>query len=151
VASTDEIIEHLGRTDLFAGLSPKVLKQIERDGEEQRFEPGALVTVEGAQVGGMAPFSRTGVFFHLVLDGTGEVRQQGQPIGTVRSGSYFGELSLIDGEPRSADVVAGDDGLTTFALTKWTFEALLEQHPEVAVPMLRVVASRLRAAEAKLG
>ena len=42
---------------------------------------------------------------------------------------------------------AGDQGMTTFALDKWTFAELLEEHPEVAVPMLRVMIARLRAAE----
>src|SRR5439155_14923067 len=117
----DDIHQALAGTDLFAGLPTKVLRQMVRDGEVQVFEPGDLVTAEGAPVKGLAAFSRTGVFFHLVLDGSGEVRQQGQPIGTVGPGSYFGELSLIDGEPRSADVVAGNEGMWTFALTKWTF------------------------------
>jgi len=56
-------------------------------------------------------------------------------------------VSLIDGKPRSADIVAGDDGLTTLGLAKWTFHELLETHPEIAVPMLRVMTARLRAAE----
>ena len=37
--------------------------------------------------------------------------------------------------------------MTTFALAKWTFQELLDTHPELAVPMLRVMAGRLRAAE----
>jgi CRP/FNR family transcriptional regulator len=79
------------------------------------------------------------------------VSRRGTVVGTVGPGAYFGELSLIDGEPRSAEVVAGDDGLQTFALTKWSFEALMEEHPEVAVPMLRVMTARLRRAEADNG
>ena len=45
-------------------------------------------------------------------------------------------------------MVAGLDGLETFALTKWTFNDLLADHPEVAVPMLRVLTARLRRCEA---
>ncbi len=85
---------------------------------------------------------------HVVLEGTRagqRARRAGQPV--LGPGAYFGELSLIDGAPRSADVVAGPDGLTTFALSKWTFEDLLDKHPEVAVPMLRVAVARLRALE----
>ena len=67
---------------------------------------------------------------------------------TLGEGAYFGELSLVDGGPRSAGVVAGDGGLTTFAIPKWTFDELLTKHPEVAVPMLRVLCGRLRRAEA---
>ena len=67
---------------------------------------------------------------------------------TLGAGDYFGELALIDGKPRSADVVAGDSGLTTFALPKWEFDTLVKEHPEVLLPMLRVVVARLRRAEA---
>ena len=70
-----------------------------------------------------------------------------QTHAVLEPGAYFGEISLIDGRPRSADVVAGEGGLRTLALSKWTFEDLLEKHPEIAVPMLRVLAARLRADE----
>jgi len=149
VATTEDMVSKLGAIDLFAGLSPKVLRRIQESGEEQQFPPGALVTEEGASVAGLKAFSRTGVFFHLVLSGSGTVRKDGGFIGDVHPGDYFGELSLIDGLPRSADVIASEEGLTTFAIPKWTFEALLEEHPEVAMPMLKVVCARLRASEAR--
>jgi CRP-like cAMP-binding protein len=44
-------------------------------------------------------------------------------------GEYVGERSLVDGLPRSAEVRAGPQGLTTFALDKSTFDKLLEAHP----------------------
>ena len=84
---------------------------------------------------------------HVVLDGTARVDVHGQTHAVLEPGAYFGEISLIDGRPRSADVVAGEGGLRTLALSKWTFEDLLEKHPEIAVPMLRVLAARLRADE----
>jgi CRP/FNR family cyclic AMP-dependent transcriptional regulator len=151
VTDNDDLVARLGETDLFAGLSPKVLKRLAASGEVQEFAPGDVVTAEGASVGGLAPFSRTGVFFHLTLDGAGEVRVHGDTVASVGPGGYFGELALIDGEPRSADVVAGAAGLRTFALNKWSFETLLEEHPEVAIPMLRVMAARLRAVETREG
>lgn len=149
MASSDEMTNKLGAIDLFAGLSPKVLKRIQASGEEQRFLPGAHVTEEGASVAGLKAFSQTGVYFHFVLDGSGSVRKDANYIGAVHPGEYFGELSLIDGLPRSADVVASDEGLTTFAIPKWTFESILEEHPEVAVPMLKVMCARLRQSESR--
>jgi CRP-like cAMP-binding protein len=144
VADNDDVVTQIGQADLFAGVSPKVLKSIAASGEVQEFASGDTVTAEGAAVGGLAPFSRTGVYFHLVLDGSGDVFVGGQQVNTVKAGDYFGELSLIDGEPRSADVIAASDGLRTFAINKWAFETLLEEHPEVAVPMLHVLTARLR-------
>ena len=52
--------------------------------------------------------------------GIRDLRKDGSFIGDVHPGDYFGELSLIDGLPRSADVIASDEGLTTFAIPKWT-------------------------------
>jgi CRP/FNR family cyclic AMP-dependent transcriptional regulator len=147
VTDNDDVAARIGQADLFAGVSPKILKNIASSGEIQEFATGETVTAEGASVGGLAPFSRTGVYFHLVLDGSGDVFIGGEQVNTVKSGDYFGELSLIDGEPRSADVIAAGDGMRTFAINKWAFEALLEEHPEVAVPMLHVLTARLRAAQ----
>lgn len=145
----DELTQQLEGTDLFAGLSRRTLHRIESTGEVKDYSPGALVTEEGAKVSGLAAFGPGGAYFHLVLTGSGEVRQDGELVGSVSPGEYFGELSLIDGKPRTADVVAGPDGMTTFALDKWAFAKLLDEHPEVAVPMLSVLTARLRAAEGR--
>ena len=146
--STEAIVKVMESTDLFSGLSHRTLKKLVQAGEEGRFPPGEKVTIEGESVAGFKTFSVRGVLFHLVLEGSGEVVKGGTTVATIGPGQYFGELSLIDGEPRTADVVAGPEGMTTFALEKPTFKALLDEHPEVAVPMLSVLARRLRATEA---
>ncbi len=113
----------------------------------ETFAPGATVLSEGEEVSGFRSFSPKGVEMHVVLAGSATAGVAGVAHGTLGPGDYFGEVSLIDGKPRSADIVAGDDGLTTLGLAKWTFHELLETHPEIAVPMLRVMTARLRAAE----
>ena len=95
----------------------------------------------GEDVGGWRAFSPKGVEFHIVLTGSATVTVDDAHHGGLGRGDYFGELSLIDGEPRSADITAGPDGLTTFALSKWQFEELLEEHPHIAISMLRVMAA----------
>jgi CRP-like cAMP-binding protein len=143
----DDLTARLAGVDLFAGLSPRVISKIAESGHETTFAPGAAVVAQGDSVTGFKAFSPAGVEMHVVLSGRADVVVNGNPGSALGPGAYFGELSLIDGAPRSADVVAGADGLTTFALSRWTFEDLLEKHPEVAVPMLRVVVARLRALE----
>ncbi len=103
--------------------------------------------VQGDSVEGFKAFAPGGAEMHVVLEGTARVDVHGETHAVLQPGAYFGEISLIDGRPRSADVVAGEGGLRTLALSKWTFEDLLEKHPEIAVPMLRVLAARLRADE----
>jgi CRP-like cAMP-binding protein len=145
--SDDRLIATLGQVDLFAGLSPRVLRRIAESGGVGSYEAGTEVIHAGDPVSGFRVFSHEGVDMHVVLAGSAEVRVNGHTVGTLGAGSYFGELSLIDGKPRSADVLAGPAGMTTFALAKWSFDDILKAHPEVAVPMLRVVAGRLRRAE----
>ncbi len=142
-----DLVTVLGGVDLFHGLSTKVLGQIADRGHEAEYAPGTVVIVQGDSVEGFKAFAPGGAEMHVVLEGTARVDVHGETHAVLKPGAYFGEISLIDGRPRSADVVAGDDGLRTLALSKWTFEDLLEKHPEIAVPMLRVLAARLRADE----
>ena len=137
----------LAGVDLFEGLSPKALASVISAGHEATWGAGAPVIEQGEEVSGWRSFSEKGVEMYVVLEGSAAAIVNGVKVGTLEPGQYFGELSLIDGEPRSADVVAGGGGLRTFALARWTFNQLLEEHPEVAVPMLRVLCRRLRAHE----
>lgn len=146
--SDDQLVAVLGQVDLFAGLRPRVLRRIAESGGVGSFEPGTLVIHAGDPVSGFRVFSHKGVSMHVVLKGSAEVSVRGKQVGTLGPGAYFGELALIDDKPRSADVSAGPNGLTTFALAKWQFDDIIKDHPEVALPMLRVVVGRLRRAEA---
>jgi CRP/FNR family transcriptional regulator, cyclic AMP receptor protein len=147
MSTTDELVAVLAKVDLFDGLDHKLLQRIAEASREESFEPGATVLSEGEEVSGFRSFSPKGVEMHVVLAGSATAGVEGVAHATLGPGDYFGEVSLIDGLPRSADIVAGDDGLTTLGLAKWTFHELLETHPEIAVPMLRVMTARLRAAE----
>ena len=142
-----EIATVLSGVDLFAGLPPKVIGQIVERGHEATYDAGQPVVVQGESVSGFKAFSPSGVEMHVILDGRARVDVNGVTHVVLGRGQYFGEVALIDGLPRSADVVPEEGGLRTFAISKWTFEDLLEKHPEVAIPMLRVMASRLRAQE----
>ena len=144
----DPIVSTLTSLDLFAGLSPRVLTRIADSGHVADYVAGADVVHAGDPVSGFRAFSPKGVEMHVILSGEAVVRVNGRTVGTLGPGDYFGELSLIDGQPRSADVIAGDEGLSTFALPRWSFNELLTEHAEIAVPILRVLAARLRRAEA---
>jgi CRP/FNR family cyclic AMP-dependent transcriptional regulator len=141
----DALVTTLAGVDLFHGLSPKVLARIAEAGHQATYDAGTAVILQGDSVTGFKAFSPSGVEMHVILEGTARVDIDGVTHNVLTPGQYFGEIALIDGKPRTADVVAEDGGLRTLAISKWTFEDLLEKHPEIAVPMLRVLASRLRA------
>lgn len=145
--SDKSLVEFLGGIDLFGGLSHRVLERVADQGTMREFAPGAVLVAEGEAVSGFHAFNPRGAELSVLRTGSAEVRIGGTVVTTVGPGDYVGELSLVDGGPRTAEVTAGPDGVTAFALSKWAFEQLLDSHPEVAVPMLRVVVSRLREAE----
>ena len=147
--SDDALVQTLSDVDLFAGLPDKVIKRIASTGKTRTFAPGAAVTEEGSSVSGWASFSPDGVCFYVIRDGSADVEVHGAHRATLGPGAYFGETSLIDGQPRSATVVAGPDGLTAFAITAFDFAPILKEHPPVALALLKVLAARLRAAEAR--
>jgi CRP/FNR family transcriptional regulator, cyclic AMP receptor protein len=134
----EDIAGMLGSVDLFKAVAPKVRKQIAGAGRVVEFEPGFEVTSDG----------RTGVAFHLIMEGSAEVLVGGQHRGALGPRDGFGEISLLDGLPRSATVRAGDAGMKTFALTSWEFLPILDENPSIARALLKVLCARLRSIEA---
>jgi CRP-like cAMP-binding protein len=144
----DDIAVILGNVDMFVGLKSRTLKRLARAGHVVEVPAGAEIVHAGAPVAGFRAFSPDGADMHVILRGTATVHLNGQVVGNLSADDYFGELALIDGRPRSADVVAGSSGMTTWALPKWEFDAVVKEHPEVLRPILQVVVARLRRAEA---
>ncbi len=136
--SAATITEGLARVDLFSGLSRRDLERIARSGREVDHEPGMEIVTQG----------RDGVAFHLVLGGSADVEIGGRLRRHLGAGGYFGEISLIDGKPRTATVRAGSDGLRTFTVTAWAFQSMLEERPQVAQALLVTLCTRIRDAQA---
>jgi len=143
---SDDISAVLGSTDIFSGLRPRVLKRLAQAGRVVEAPPGAEIIRAGESVSGFHAHSP--LHMHVILAGDATVRINGQEVERLVVDDYFGDLALIDEQPRSADVVAGESGLTTWSLGKAGFDKVVEEHPEVLLPMIKVVVARLRRAEA---
>jgi CRP/FNR family transcriptional regulator, cyclic AMP receptor protein len=130
--------DQLTAIDLFDGLPPRVLDDIVARGTKFKVGEGKVLVRQGNTDSGL----------QLVLAGSGRVLVNEVEVGTIEPGHHFGEMSLFDGAPRSATVVAGPDGLETFAMSPLAFSDLLESHPEVARPIMRVLVGRIRRLEA---
>ena len=130
-----KLIEQLGSVYLFEGLSDRDLKALVASASQVDHSAGHEIVTEG----------RGGVGFHLILDGHAEVLVHGHRHGWLGPGDYFGEISLIDGQPRSATVRA-ETPVRTLSLTAWDFKPLLDD-PEIVKKLLLGVCKRLRSAE----
>ena len=71
-------------------------------------------------------------------------------LGKLKVNDIFGELGLIDGLPRSATVKTIEN-CTINVLTKESFNKMVKNNPEALVPILKVMASRLRSTLKQIG
>lgn len=136
--TNDEVVDLLNSVDLFRGLSKRQLRALAERGRIVDHPDKHVITEEG----------ELGVGFHLLLSGTAEVQLAGNKHRTLKRGDYFGEISLVDGKPRSATVEAGT-GLRTFCLLSWEFRPMLEEQPAMALELLTAMCGRLREAETR--
>jgi CRP-like cAMP-binding protein len=138
--SNDELVPRLRAVALFSGLSDKELKALADLGSVGDHPAGSVLAEQG----------RSGVGFHLLLSGNAAVTVNGEQRPPMKPGDYFGEVALIDGEPRSASVVVGPEGARTFSLTSWKFAPLLDQHPDITKQLLKAMCGMLRRTQALL-
>ena len=136
MAGSSDTVSLLATVPFFASLDEKRRKAMASNGKEQSYKQGDKIVEEGA----------TGVGFFLILNGNAEVRKGGKVLAKLGKGQFFGEMSLIDGSPRSADVVAAEP-TTCWVLTSWAFESLVKLNPEIALVMLKEMVKRLRSAQ----
>ena len=126
--------EHLlERAPVFSSLPPEILAAITAEGEERSFQPGDVVVRD----------EDPGDELFVILEGEARVERRGNPLATFGAGEFFGEISVFDGRPRSADVVAATP-LRTLAISRELVRAALEREPKAAWAMLEVLAGRLR-------
>jgi CRP-like cAMP-binding protein len=85
----------------------------------------------------------------VILEGAASVRRKDTEVATVGPGAWFGELALLDGEPRSATVVALEP-TTVAVLGVRLFRTLLREFPEMTSQVLAGLASDLRRAREAL-
>lgn len=131
--TTDRKIELLGTVALFDGIGPDGLAAVAEQAEEVDYAAGRSIVRQG----------EIGTGFFLITGGRTRVVRDGETLAELGPGEFFGELSLLDGEPRIAAVVS-ETPTTCLAIPSWKFDTLLETQPRITIALLRVVARRLR-------
>ncbi len=133
-----EQIELLKTVPLFSGCSQGELRSIAQLGTPIAFDEGTYLTEEG----------EPGREFFLVLDGVASCRMRNKEVKRFSPGAYFGELALLHGGLRTADVVATTP-MELLVLDAREFRSMLMTTPSIGVKMLANLAERLTQADAR--
>ena len=107
--------------------------------DEVKVDVGAVLTRQG----------RLGREFLLILDGTARVESDGKVVARLSAGDFCGGMSLIDGKPRCATVVAESTAIA-LVIEGRPFRKLLDAVPGLAKRMLVTLCERLRASDESL-
>ena len=126
----------LSKIWLFAPCSARDLRKVRQSLDEITAEAGEILVEEGS----------TGHEFFLIVKGTAVVKRKGRKVTTLGPGKYFGELALLDRQPRSATIVAETD-MELLVLEQRHFLGLLDTMPSLARKLLGAMATRLREAD----
>jgi flavin reductase (DIM6/NTAB) family NADH-FMN oxidoreductase RutF len=126
--------EHLfARAPMLSTLPPEILDTIMAAGEERSYEPDQAVVREG----------ESGEELFVILEGEARIERGGNVLAAFGPGEFFGEIAVLDGRPRSADVVAATP-LRCLTISRDVLRVALEREPQAAWAMLQILAGRLR-------
>ncbi len=130
-----QLLKTLSQVPLFAGLKGKQLRSVAGSfARERSYDAGEVIEKEGEM----------GVAFYFITDGAVEIRRGEKPVSKLGRGQFFGEMALIDKQPRSATVVAAEPSTKCLLMPVWNFRAALENDPKLAMAVMKELARRLR-------
>jgi CRP/FNR family transcriptional regulator, cyclic AMP receptor protein len=129
-----EVVQMLQKVPIFSGLDRKRLRRMAKSFHERDYRVGETIVKEG----------ESSVAFYLIFSGSVDVTKGKKNIARFGRGQYFGEMSLLDEQPRSASVVAREP-TRCLLMTTWSFIGYLKTDPNMAIGMLKELAGRLRA------
>jgi signal transduction histidine kinase len=126
----------LNGTKLFIGLSSDEFHTIASLARYQNYQPGQTVFKEGDPGDGV----------YVVIEGKVEVavgEGHQRVLTNLGEGEYFGEMAVLDGDPRSATVTAVDSSQLCF-IPRVSLLAVLDQSPRLAMSLIRMFSLRMR-------
>jgi CRP-like cAMP-binding protein len=137
--SQDDRIERLEEVELLSGCSRRQLRAIARISEVVEVPGGTLLARAGD----------AGEEFFVIIDGSARVEVSPRKRSRLGPGQYFGEMSLLDGGPRSATVIA-DTPLRLLVIKRRNFSTLLREAPDLSQSLMATLSRRVRVAESGL-
>jgi small-conductance mechanosensitive channel/CRP-like cAMP-binding protein len=131
----NQTVERLSRIPIFAPLSDEELERLARASKDRVFAPGEAIVRRGQEGNSMFVITR-GTVDVQILQGD-EVRT----INTLRESDYFGEMSLLTGEPRTATVVAVTE-TEVVQINKSGLKPIFEANPELVQSVSDMIEER---------
>lgn len=125
----------LDASALFSPLSPDEKQELSAAMKYAPFARGEVMTRQGAPAHWLY-LVEEGQALVKVSDGVTE-----REVARIEAGSFFGEMSLLTGEPRAATVIALTD-VECFRLDKAAFQRLVERRPEIMAELAALLAER---------
>lgn len=132
----DRKVELLGKVQLFSECNSRELSRIASLADEIEVDRATVLTREG--VPGRECF--------IVASGKAKCTLRGKRLATYGPGDVFGEMSLLDNEPRAATITAESD-MVLFVVDSRSFWGLCEEAPSVTRKIMKAIAQRLRRVE----
>ncbi|HEY7365345.1 MAG TPA: cyclic nucleotide-binding domain-containing protein, partial [Methylomirabilota bacterium] len=132
----DEKMTYLQRVQLFEACSVRQLRAIARIADVQEVPAGNVLARTG----------EPGDRFFVIVDGAARIEISPHHQNRMGPGAFFGEMSLLDGEPRSATITATTD-VRLLVVERTHFWRLLDETPEVTRRILGVLSRRVRRLE----
>jgi len=126
-------VEIFRKIPLFRSLEERELKALANLSKEMTFKAGDPIVKEGD----------AGLGFYLIKEGEAKVRHGDRTVATLGRGDFFGEMALLDDQPRSADVIATEP-TKCLVLLRWNFWSMISKNPNVVRGLLREMSRRLR-------
>ncbi len=123
--------EQLAAIPLLEGLGSFALGEIAEHSVKTYVRPGFRLVAEG----------ESGFSFSMILSGSADVRVGEETVATLRKGDVFGEMAIVSGQKRNADVVATSE-MVLASMMVWDFRAMVEKHTEVKQRLEQLIAER---------
>jgi acetate kinase len=141
----DNVETFLGKLSLFKGLPLAELKKLIKKSHLKTFNPSDLII----------EFGQPGRFLGIVLEGEAEAVVTGksgnrQQLGTVKQGDFLGEMSLLTGEPTSADVIALKES-KLLLIPLEVFTTFLAVNPQAVKVLAKTMTERLKSRQESEG
>ena len=136
--------DHLRNVPIFTALSDSDLNMIASKMVSRDYEKGQMILLEES----------TGETFFIITSGTVKVTRLSDDgreviLALLGESDFFGEMSLLDGEGRSANIVANEDA-EVMTLSRRDFLEYLETYPKIAIALLEELAVRIRKSDQQI-